>query len=160
MKSLFTQKAKSIKVIGFTPDQLTDEPVDQKLLTRRDIIALEQLHLLLCKVRMLCRERLTREGINHLYEIADLGYRLPLRIRGEYSIHTLPTESACHLKTSRYDRELLQLNSMLYQRLDRDVMYESKWSIFKSLSRQAVPIFVLVGVCSAISFFIGRSLTQ
>lgn len=157
MKFPFRPKAKPVKAIGFSPEQLTDEPALQRILTRRDVIALEQLHLLLSKVRLLCKERLTREGLNHLYEIADIGYRIPLRIRTGNEYQTINSSSSS--KLSSYDRELLLLNDMLYKRLDKDIMYESKMSLLRSLRKKAVPVFLLVAVCSTVSFILGRMLS-
>lgn len=157
MKLPFSAKTKTVKAIGFSPDQLTDEPALQRLLTRRDVIALEQLHLLLSKVRLLCKERLTREGLNHLYEIADIGYRIPLRIRTGNEYQTISSSSSS--KLSSYDRELLLLNDMLYKRLDKDIMYESKMSLLRGLVKKAVPVFLLVAVCSTASFILGRMIS-
>ena len=159
MNPLFRQKTKSIKAIGFTPEQLTDDPVLQRTLTQRDVIALEQLHLLLSKIRLLSKERLTREGLNHINEIADVGYRIPLHIRTGNESLINHNVSSSNQQFSRYDRELLMLNSLLYQKLDHNVMYESKTSILRDWHRKLIPIISLVSIFSGIGFLLGRAFT-
>lgn len=156
MKSNHNVKTMSIKAIGFTPDQLTDEPAIQKALSQRDVIALEQLHLLLSKVRLLCKERLTQDGINHLYEIADVGHKIPLRIRNEIANNT---DSACEsapVKLSRYDREILILNNMLYQRLDKKRMFENHAAVWRNMRRYWREICLLSSGFAVLGFIIGR----